>query len=385
MKISQCPENSTTPLTRAIRYLPGIVVALAVVMATLFVPAAVRAEEPVHSVGHGESLGFIAQQYNVSVQELIQHNSLGNPDLLVAGQQLRIPIAVDETAVDMSDADSAGDEAEDVATDATIAAESSELPALAPAGATLPGEAGYHIVSPGDTASVIAQTYGLDMDGLLRLNFLENPNLISTGQQLRVTARVPALAIEDDLDSRRTATNIHTVGAGESLTDIAEEYGTTVRDLMRANGLPNENFIHPGQRLRVYASAIPAFNSIATNNGNGRKWIEVDLSTQTLTAWQGDVPVMYSTISSGKQGTPTVTGRFQVGTKYTSQRMYGPGYDIPGVPWVMYFFADYAIHGAYWHNAFGTPTSHGCVNMRPAEAEALWNWAPPGTEVWVHH
>ena len=167
---------------------------------------------------------------------------------------------------------------------------------------------------------------------------------------------------------------------GAKTFDIAEEYGTTVRDLMRANGLPNENFIHPGQRLRVYASAIPAFNSIATNNSNGRKWIEIDLSTQTLTAWQGDVPVMYSTISSGKRSTPTVTGRFQVGTKYTSQRMYGPGYDIPGVPWVMYFFADYAIHGAYWHNAFGTPTSHGCVNMRPAEAEALCGVQVTGRE-----
>jgi lipoprotein-anchoring transpeptidase ErfK/SrfK len=186
------------------------------------------------------------------------------------------------------------------------------------------------------------------------------------------------------VNSRRTASIIHTVAAGESLADIAEEYGTTVRDLMRANGLPNENFIHPGQRLRVYGSAIPAFNSLA-NSSSGRKWIEVNLSTQTLTAWQGDVPVMVSTISSGKSATPTVTGRFQIGTKYTSQRMYGPGYDIPGVPWVMYFFADYAIHGAYWHNRFGTPTSHGCVNMRPTEAEALWNWAPAGTEVWVRY
>jgi lipoprotein-anchoring transpeptidase ErfK/SrfK len=51
----------------------------------------------------------------------------------------------------------------------------------------------------------------------------------------------------------------------------------------------------------------------------------------------------------------------------------------------MYFFGSYAIHGAYWHNAFGTPTSHGCVNMRPNEAEMLYQWAAAGTEVYVHY
>jgi lipoprotein-anchoring transpeptidase ErfK/SrfK len=51
----------------------------------------------------------------------------------------------------------------------------------------------------------------------------------------------------------------------------------------------------------------------------------------------------------------------------------------------MYFYSGYAIHGAYWHNNFGAPMSHGCVNMTPGEAQILYNWAPIGTEVYVHY
>ena len=63
--------------------------------------------------------------------------------------------------------------------------------------------------------------------------------------------------------------------------------------------------------------------------------------------------------------------------------MSGDDYDLPGVPWVMYYYDEYAIHGAYWHANFGTPTSHGCTNMTIAEAKALYSWAPLGTKVIV--
>ena len=76
-------------------------------------------------------------------------------------------------------------------------------------------------------------------------------------------------------------------------------------------------------------------------------------------------------------------GTYQVRTKLDLERMIGPGYDTPNVPWTMYFFRGYAIHGAYWHNNFGTPVSHGCVNMRVDEAKALYDWASVGTEVVV--
>jgi lipoprotein-anchoring transpeptidase ErfK/SrfK len=153
---------------------------------------------------------------------------------------------------------------------------------------------------------------------------------------------------------------------------------------MLANGLPNANFVWVGQRLRVQSNAMSAAQASAAAPA-GRRWIEVNLSNQTLTAWQGDVAVLYTSISSGLAATPTVTGNFKVGVKYTSQRMTGPGYDLPGVPWVMYFYGSYAIHGAYWHNNFGVPMSRGCVNASIPDAEFLYNWAPEGTEVWVHY
>lgn len=116
----------------------------------------------------------------------------------------------------------------------------------------------------------------------------------------------------------------------------------------------------------------------------GRRWIEIDLSDQTLTAWQGENSVLHTLISSGRTEYPTVRGSYQVRTKLDLELMIGPGYYTPDVPYTMYFFRGYAIHGAYWHNNFGTPVSHGCVNMRVNEAKALYAWTAVGTEVVVH-
>lgn len=119
--------------------------------------------------------------------------------------------------------------------------------------------------------------------------------------------------------------------------------------------------------------------------GEGERWINVNLSTQTLVAYEGDAPVYETLISSGLPQWPTVTGQFRTYMKYESQTMNGYllGYDyyLPDVPYVMYFYEDYAIHGTYWHNNFGTPMSHGCVNVSTPDAGWLFNWAPVGTLV----
>ncbi len=117
---------------------------------------------------------------------------------------------------------------------------------------------------------------------------------------------------------------------------------------------------------------------------DGKRWIEIDISDQSLTAWQGDVPVFQTTVSTGKPGWRTLPGEFKVYRKYEATRMTGPDYDTPDVPWTMYYFRGFAIHGAYWHNNFGTPVSHGCVNLRVPEAKALYEWAAEGTEVVVN-
>jgi lipoprotein-anchoring transpeptidase ErfK/SrfK len=115
-----------------------------------------------------------------------------------------------------------------------------------------------------------------------------------------------------------------------------------------------------------------------------KRWIQVDLSSQRLIAWEGSKPVYAVIVSTGKRTHPTRVGTFAVQTKHSSTRMTGQGYDVTNVPHTMYYFRGYAIHGAYWHNKFGTPVSHGCVNVATDHARWLFNWASVGTPVVVH-
>jgi lipoprotein-anchoring transpeptidase ErfK/SrfK len=119
--------------------------------------------------------------------------------------------------------------------------------------------------------------------------------------------------------------------------------------------------------------------------GNGERWIDVDLSQQRVYAYEGDVLMNSFIVSTGTWQTPTVTGEFRIWVKVRSQAMTGPGYYLPDVPYVMYFYKDYALHGTYWHNNFGTPMSHGCVNLTIPDAEWLYNFASVGTVVNVHN
>jgi lipoprotein-anchoring transpeptidase ErfK/SrfK len=123
---------------------------------------------------------------------------------------------------------------------------------------------------------------------------------------------------------------------------------------------------------------------IATLQKSEKRWIQVDISEQKLTVWEGSNKLYSLIVSTGKSATPTITGTFTVQSKHASGRMQGPGYNVPYVPYIMYFSGGYAIHGAYWHNRFGTPVSHGCVNLPIAEAEKLFQWASVGTPVIVH-
>jgi len=139
--------------------------------------------------------------------------------------------------------------------------------------------------------------------------------------------------------------------------------------------------------------------------GPGEKWIDVCLYEQTLAAYEGERMVYATLISSGLPQWPTVKGLFRIHAKYTLGPMAGREgkpdyYSLEGVPWSMYFYTDYALHGAYWHDDFGYQHSHGCVNMAPADARWLYDWTTPvvppgasakfasknepGTWVWVH-
>lgn len=115
------------------------------------------------------------------------------------------------------------------------------------------------------------------------------------------------------------------------------------------------------------------------------RWIEINLSTQRLIAWEGGRSVYAVIVSTGKADTPTPTGVFSIYTTYDVTRMQGADYDVPDVPYAMFYDGNYAIHGAYWHNNFGTPVSHGCTNVAVDHAAWLYDWAYVGSPVVVHY
>jgi hypothetical protein len=125
----------------------------------------------------------------------------------------------------------------------------------------------------------------------------------------------------------------------------------------------------------------------------GEKWIDVNLSRQTLIAFEGDKPVYATLVSSGKKAKDpndkahdhqTIQGSFRIREKHISITMDGDGpapgdmpYSIEDVPFVMYFEGSYALHAAFWHNNFGREQSHGCVNLAPLDAKHLFFWTDP--------
>lgn len=146
-------------------------------------------------------------------------------------------------------------------------------------------------------------------------------------------------------------------------------------------------------------------NPLGDPNAPGAKWVEVSLANQRLTAYQGTQPISTTLVSTGLGPNPTETGMFHVRLKYPLQDMKGftsatgeviavgdgdapadaIGYAVDDVPNVLYFnLQGEALHGTYWHNNFGEPMSHGCVNLPLDFAAWLYGWAPLGTGVWVH-
>jgi hypothetical protein len=124
--------------------------------------------------------------------------------------------------------------------------------------------------------------------------------------------------------------------------------------------------------------------------GETEKWIDVDLSQQSLVAYEGDRPVYVTLISSGRtedQPDPslsflTPTGNFRFTSKHLATTMDGDHatdgpYSIEDVPYVMYFQLAYALHSAFWHNRFGHTRSHGCVNLAPFDARWIFHWVDP--------
>jgi len=172
-----------------------------------------------------------------------------------------------------------------------------------------------------------------------------------------------------------TPPDSYVVQPGDTLAAIAEEFGVTLDYLVFKNDIKNPDLIYPGQVI-VKPGWPPKPDTLD-------KEIIIELSTQQVFVYENGQLLKTFLVSTGTWEHPTVQGHFPIWIKLESDRMAGPGYDLKGGPWIMYFYQDYGLHGTYWHNNFGRSMSHGCVNLRTEDAEWLFNWAEVGDTVWV--
>jgi LysM repeat protein len=260
----------------------------------------------------------------------------------------------------------------------------------------------YYTVQVGDTLNIIARKFNVGWQDLANANQIADANHIVPGQQLIIpgttapgsSATVPDIPVQPAAPTPIPPTAVppaaapaqpaangvrtHVVQRGEGLAAIGRAYGVSWPTIAAANNIADPNTIYPGMVLKIPSSDINPTtmgNSVGVPPGpnppsTSGKTIVVSLHEQRVYAYENGSLVRNVLVSTGLPGTPTIQGDFKVYVKYTAQLMTGPGYYLPGVPWVMYFFQGYSFHGTYWHHNWGRPMSHGCVNM-PTN-EALW-------------
>lgn len=359
-------------------------------------------EPVIHTVTYGDSLYRIALRYGVTIDDLAAANDLSVWSWLQIGQQLVIPGL---TVPDASE----------VVVNPLIA-----------------GTPTTHVVQPGDTLNNIAQKYGITIADLLKANNIANPDLIYRGQELTVwtvesvnsdTEPDPATLPELDATVPETTTGTgqmdlsgqpvvppdydvrvapaiqatHVIQPGETLGRIAQKYGIGWQELAQANGILNVDTVYAGQTLIIpglLSSASPEdLGTVLREQGpayiipqpeiTSGKFILVDLSDSRVYAYQDGQFLFTALGSMGLPATPTVRGQYKIYQRYTAQTMSGPGYYLPNVEYVQYFYQGYALHGAYWHSNWGQPMSHGCVNLRNEDAQWLYQFGEIGTPVHV--
>jgi LysM repeat protein len=351
---------------------------LVFVVLTIFVVplyAQDTSNQTIHTVQRGDTLYRIAVRYGVSMDAIAEANGITNRSRILAGQQLVIP-NYDPSPTEVDN------------------------PLVA-------GTPIYHTVTGGDTLGSIANRYGMTISQLMRLNNIADPNVIYRGQQLAVWSTTdaepneasvsgapnePAATVAEPPAAAPSTT--YTVQPGDHLALIARRFGVSWSELAQANNLSNPNQIYSGQTLiipsggdsadlGIIAPPAPQYDVPSPTISVGRQ-VVVDLSDQMLYAFEDGVLLRSVLVSTGLPATPTVLGDYNVYWILESQTMSGPGYYLPDVPYVMYFYQGYGLHGTYWHSNFGNPMSHGCVNLPTPEAEWLYrNFVQIGTPVHV--
>jgi len=127
--------------------------------------------------------------------------------------------------------------------------------------------------------------------------------------------------------------------------------------------------------LRVATAAAPP-----PGLAEGERWFDIDLDEQVLIAYEGERAVYATLVSTGRHGHTTPTRMARVISKYQATHMISTRrekYAVADVPWTMFYDGNYAVHTSYWHDGFGGPRSHGCINLAPRDARLLYLWSSP--------
>lgn len=182
---------------------------------------------------------------------------------------------------------------------------------------------------------------------------------------------------------------------------VAEDMAGFYRSMESANGvmlatLNEVRLLDVGRQAMQRRKVVPQpvaqmAGAVTWSSESFARRIVVNLSTQQLVAYEGDLPVYRAPVATGRDGFNTPTGNFAIYSKLPIQTMAGEAqgevWNVPDIPWVQYVVGDVALHGTYWHDAWGTGArmSHGCINLNIDDAQWLYEWADLGTQVDVSY
>ncbi len=217
---------------------------------------------------------------------------------------------------------------------------------------------------------VLAPAKPVDFEGLLLQGGLRLPRAFVVGGGVKLLRR------------ERPDGPLKNHAGVDRLSDL--DYLGTVTYKKRQYVQVGENLFLPSRVVAEVTAVEPP-----EDLGEKERWIDVDLSEQTLVAYEGTRPVFATLVSTGREGFETPTGSFRIYSKHVTITMDDPdageeAYSIEDVPWVQYFKESYALHGAFWHNRFGRVRSHGCVNLAPKDARRLFFWTGPHLPEGIH-
>lgn len=343
-------------MDRMVRWL--LIMTLATAFALARPPEALAiplAQDGTHVVRPGETLFSIAQQYGVTVDDLVQANGLTSADLIVVGQKLRIP---------------GGDVDREAQSE---------------------GAPGTHIVQAGETLSSIAMQYGVTVEEIAQASGISVSSILQVGQKLTIPGRAPqpvAMSAPASEPAPEPAPEVYVVQPGDTLEGIAQRFGTSVASLARANRLSSPSLVFVGRRL-----VIPKPKVVQLYGGGKR--VEVSISRQRCWVYEGDV-VLYEWIcSTGRPSSPTKPGSFAVQSKLT--KAYGSSWNIWMPYWLGVYWAggtENGFHGLPWNartgretwtGLVGTKITYGCIMLSNDNGKVLWDMAYIGMPVTIRY